>query len=413
MQIRAVRKGGVVVRADRIRLCIPWCALPALLLLSGCAASDGSIVAEFDLDPCSDAIYVPVSCRGEDHLFLLDTGASLCVFDSSMRDQLGYPIGRDYVMTHSGEEAIELFNAPPLEIGERQLDRDEPVICQDLLSLQVALDEHITGILGMSFLEDYALELDVDTARLRILESPVADPAKRGHALHLDLEPHGGPELVVDVGDTGEWTATLDTGCSYFGAMEYEVCEDLLAKGLLTSSGISYTMTPHHAVASDLVVLDWMKVGPFARAGVVLTRSEGSVLGLPFFFGYNMVLDFPERVAYLEPRGAIAVQGYDSRPGLAVYYDNSGLVVSGVAPGGPAAASGVQVGDTILAIGEDPIGGAPLACVQEYFRSTSADSITLEIRRGTEQLTAHIAVNGGSHSRTRSPDVDAEQQPPN
>ena len=192
--------------------------LLASLLLSGCAGSGDSVVAEFDLDVCADAIYVPVSCRGEYYLFLLDTGASLCVFDRSMQEQLGYPIGHTYAMTHSGEEAIELFRAPPLTIGGRRLESDEPVICADLFRFQTVLDKHISRIVGMSFLEDYALQLDVDGGKVRLLESPAPDTGRRVEALRLDLEPHGCPELTVDVGDTTEWVIGLDTGCGGFGA---------------------------------------------------------------------------------------------------------------------------------------------------------------------------------------------------
>ncbi len=375
--------------------------LLVLPLLSGCAGSGSSVVAEFDLDVCADMIYVPVSCRGEDHLFLLDTGASLCVFDRSLQEQLGYPIGRTYVITHSGEEAIELFRAPPLTIGGRELESDEPVLCADLIRFHVALDKHISGVLGMSFLEDYALQLDVDGGKVRLLESPVADTVESGQALRLDLEPYGCPELTVDVGDTTEWVTGLDTGCGYFGAMEYEVCEDLLEKGVLRGAGFTKVMTPHRSVTSDLVVVDTLRFGPFAHAGAVLSRGEASVLGLPFLLGYNMTLDFPERVAYLERRGYTAVEGYDNELGLAIHYRNEGLAVSAVALGSPSDVAGVLAGDIILALDDYPIGGASSACVQEAFRSGRADSLTLLLERDGREVTAAVILGGGSSADSK------------
>jgi hypothetical protein len=110
------------------------------------------------------------------------------------------------------------------------------------------------------------------------------------------------PTLEVDVGDTSDWEAGLDTGCSSFGAMEYTRCEDLLGEGLLEQAGQAQLATPHRSVLSELVMLESLRIGPFEHAGVVLTRSESSVLGLPFLFNYNVTLDFPRRVAYLERR---------------------------------------------------------------------------------------------------------------
>lgn len=370
--------------------------LLTLPLLSGCAGSGGSVVAESDLDVCADAIYVPVSCRGEDYLFLLDTGASLCVFDRSMQDQLGSPIGRTYAMTHSGEEAIELFRAPPLTIGGRELESDEPVLCADLIRLHVGLDKHISGVLGMSFLEDYALQLDADGGKVRLLESPAPDTARYGEALRLGLEPYGCPELTVDVGDTTEWVTGLDTGCSFFGAMEYELCEDLLGNGILRGAGVTQMMTPHHSVTSNLVVLGTLRFGSFAHAGAVLSRGESSVLGLPFLLSYNMTLDFPERVAYLERRGYTAIEGYDNELGLAIYRRSGGLAVSAVASGGPSAVAGVLAGDVILAVEDHAVRGVSQACIEDVFRSGRADSLTLLLERDGRQVTAAVVLGRGS-----------------
>lgn len=402
-----------MTRAGRSRqMAASLCVSVVLLSLCGCAGPGGSVVAEFELDACSDAIYVPVICRGEEHLFLLDTGASVCVFDTSMRDQLGYPIGRHYAMTHSGEEAVDLYNSPPLTVGGRQLNRDDPVICQDLLSLHVALDRRVTGVLGMSFLEDYALELDPDHSVLRILESPVETMGTGWHTLRLDLEPYGGPKLAVDVGDTADWHVTVDTGCSFFGAMDYTLCERLLSTGVATPWGSSTAMTPHRAVDSDLVLLESLAFGSLSHVGPVLTRGESSVLGLPFLYSYNVILDFPERAAYLRPRRPDAPPGYDNPIGVAVHYGDSNLVVSAVAEGGLAERAGLQKGDVIVGIAGSLAPGAPLTCVHEYFRVAPDDPLRLDVVRGSESVRIFVVADADT-AVTRVSGGDAEQQPAN
>ena len=383
------------MRDITLRTCLQFvCLAGALPLLSGCAASGGSLVAEFDLDPCSDAIYVPVTCRGVEHLFLLDTGASLCVFDRSMREQLGEPIGRHYAGTMSGVEAIELYPAPPLVIGSALLDPDEQVICEDLLTAQVSLDRRISGILGMSFLEDYALELDVDGGKARILESPVPNRVGKGQKLRLDVAPHDGPELAVDIGDTSQWVPTLDTGCSFFGGMDHVRCERALGEGLMREGGRIGTATPHRVVTAEVVVLDSLVVGPFSHAGVGLSRGESSVLGLPFLYGYNTVMDFPERTICLERRFDGASSGYDNALDLAVYGSGSGLVVSAVAPGGASETSGLVPGDVILEMEGEFVGGMRLACAQERLRCAQTDSVELLIDRDGDRLPVEVRLDG-------------------
>lgn len=361
-----------------------------LAVLTGCAGSGGSVVAEFELDPCSDAILVPATCRGQDYVLLLDTGASVCVFDRSVGDQLGDPIGRDYVMTHSGVEAVDLYRAPPFVVGGRPLDADEPVICQDLMMLQMALGHNVSGVLGMSFLEDYALQLDADGGTVRLMESPVTDTLRSGSPIALKIEPYSMPIVSVDLGDTTDWSTGLDTGCAYFGAIQYEFCEDLLDKGLLRDAGSVGSITPHRSVSSDVVVADRMVFGPFTHAGAAFGRGESSVLGLPFLLGYNVTLDLPARVGYFERRSTMTNEGYDSSLGASLYYARDGVVVSAVDSAGQVGASGVLPGDVLVAINEKPLVPVPIPCLQELFHGTAADSFRLTFARGDDKLTAVV-----------------------
>ncbi|MBD3348109.1 MAG: PDZ domain-containing protein [Candidatus Eisenbacteria bacterium] len=369
-----------------------WSALAAAaaLLAFGCAGSGGRTVAEFAIDTCSDAIYIPVKWRGDEHLLLLDTGASLCIFDASLRHQLGEPIGRSYVSTHSGVEAVELYRAPDLSIGEGGLNADDPVICQDLLALQTALDRRISGILGMSFARDYALQLDVDAGRLRFLTSPVPDTLAEGAPLRIELEPHRTPEMSVDIGDTSEWRPVIDTGCSTFGSIDYRRCEVLLERGVLQDVGTVRIQSPHHSRVSNLVALDTLRVGPFLHRGVVLSRSESSVLGLPFIYGYNLILDFPDYTAYMERRSPPIDTGFDNPQGMAVYGSPDGLVVSAVSRGGPSESAGVRPGDRLVAIGGERIGAPPLACLYDALRAAPNDTLEIGLLRDGETLTVEI-----------------------
>ncbi len=375
--------------------------IAGLLLCVGCASTDVAVVCEFELDPCSDGLFVPVSCCGDTYLFIVDTGASVCVFDLSLRECLGYPVGQDYAATHSGVEMVDMYRAPQASVGSRALDRDELVVCDDLLRLQVSYERDIRGVLGMSFMEDLALELDPDERVARFLSSPVPDTVIGAQKLRLDLEPHGTPELHVTVGDTTEWVPTVDTGCSYSGAMHYELCEELLDAGSLRKMGTSETSTPYHSVTTEIVLLDTLRFGAFSHCGVGLARSEASVLGMPVLMAYHSVLDFPERAAYIGRRESAGMGCHGNTVGVSVYRSRGEFIVGAVDPDGPAAAAGVVPGDVVLEINGRWVGGDDLMCVDERLRVAGSDTLSLALARGNERMTVSVVRPDDGDARHR------------
>jgi len=363
-----------------------WCpflgpAVAVLVLLAGCAATRDPVIAEFELDPCAEAIYVPVECCGDTLLFLLDTGASICVFDRSLQSWLGTPLGRDYAFTPGGMQAVELFRPPQATVGGRRLDPDEPVMCADLLMLQVGLGADVRGILGMSFLEDMALELDADAHRVRLLRSPTAESEGKGWPMRLDLDPHGAPTVTFVVGDTTKWTPTLDTGCGFTGIIEYRLCEELLDSGVLREIGSTEQWSLSRSDPARLVVLDSLAVGPFVERDLNLVRSESSALGLPFLLDYKVTMDFPERTLYLERSHTGQTAASGNPAGLAMVRRNGELVVASVAPDSPAELAGVRPGDVILEIQGQLAGAMPVPCAEEKLLVADRDTLKLLVWR--------------------------------
>ncbi len=68
-----------------------------------------------------------------------------------------------------------------------------------------------------------------------------------------------------------------------------------------------------------------------------------------------------------------------------------GLIVSDVAPGGPADSADLRIGDVVVAIDSEPVEGLP-AVEAALYRKPHDQPVTLDIVRGTEKLTLKVPV---------------------
>ena len=143
--------------------------LVLMSLPATCVARGGAVLEEFRMAPCLDMITVPVTCSGRTFEFLLDTGASICLVDKSLAHLLGEPIGRTYAQTPTGVEAVELYLPLQATVGALPLDPDEPVACVDLSGIGQITGRDVRGIIGMSFMRRFALQLHFDSGLVRFL----------------------------------------------------------------------------------------------------------------------------------------------------------------------------------------------------------------------------------------------------
>lgn len=397
---------------DRAR-CTPWVVLLAaftlLSLPAACAARGGAVIDEFEMAPCLDMITVPVTCSGEVFEFLLDTGASSCLVDKSLAHLLGEPVGRAYAQTPTGVEAIELYLPLQASVGELALNPDEPMACVDLSGFEHATGRDIRGVIGMSFMRRFGLQLDFDDGIVRFIESPLSDDSMLGQELELELEPKATPKLTATIIDTAEWTFTLDTGCGPTGSVNHRTCEALLALEVLHPIGLTRGGALMRDFTASAAVLDSLVLGPFTHRGLMLSRTESSVVGIPFLAQYNITFGFPERRVWFRPSERYGVAPGLNLSGLSLMSLGGQCVVADMHSGGPASEIGLEQGDVLVSVGGVPVGGLSLACIDAALCEAMGDTIEIVASR-----------NGSEHSGVldlrwveRSERADEPDEPPN
>jgi len=154
--------------------------------------SDNEILAEFTIAKNGDAILLPVKFKGKEYSFLLDTGSSHTVLDTSFRLALGKVKRTEKGITAKGTMDFEIFDAPKAYIGSFNLETCSEVTCLDLKMLNLIVGKNIHGIIGTDFLKEYVVKLDFDRGTLSFL-----NPMK---LKNLDL----GIELAMNYHTSGD-----------------------------------------------------------------------------------------------------------------------------------------------------------------------------------------------------------------
>jgi serine protease Do len=83
---------------------------------------------------------------------------------------------------------------------------------------------------------------------------------------------------------------------------------------------------------------------------------------------------------------------------------NSGVIISDVAPGGPAASAGLKVKDIVLMVDGSPIDSLPMLAASLYLHPTD-QIMTMVILRGQEKVTLHVPVVQAKHDVDRLVDL--------
>ena len=395
---------------QRLRLLLTVSGL--LLLLPAAGSSSGVVLEEFKMPPCLDLMTVPVSLRGETYEFLLDTGASGCLFDGSLAPLLGEPVGRAYAQTPAGVEAVPLYRTPEASVGDLALDPDDLVACFDLSELVQLTGMQINGIIGMSFIERFGLELDFDAGFVRFLDSPVVPDSMIGAEVELDLQPDSPPGYTATLLDTVKWSFIFDTGCTSPGSIDHEAFSRLDDIGLLHSVGFARRRALHKSYTANLFVLDSLAIGQFDHRDLFLTQSESSVLGLPVLAQYNATFDFPERRLWLRASDRHRALAPSDISGLGVMKLAGEPVVAALDPQGPAAALGLEQGDVLVSVGGALVTDLSVACISDVFAQAMGDTIELVVSRFGDQFTEILDLRWTKRSRDRGETKTRTKQPP-
>ena len=310
------------------------------------------VLAEFDFDPNSSFILIPVTINRKTYSFVLDTGSSHCLFDSSLRYTLGDKLPqKGNANTPSGDMKIDFYNSPTFFIGPMKIKGAGPVACFDLETIRTALGSDVHGIIGMSVLKNYIVHLDPDRGRVVFLrglgsvedlgvEVPMHSP--RGYDYIIKVSFHDGLRQI------GSEDFLLDTGCSVEGGLSYQLFDSLAKQTKASTSTTGGFSLGNNVIESRIIRLKSFFIESLKYNDLIFNDGQHNILGLGFLTRHIVTFDFPNKKLYLKEGRRFRRIDRGIRVGMSYLKKDGQWKIVYIVKGGPSEECGLRVGDIIL-----------------------------------------------------------------
>jgi hypothetical protein len=345
------------------------------------------ILEQFDIFTDGDALLVPVSLGARKYLFLVDTGASEMVYDTSL-PELGEPIEVIKAKTANGDQEYKLYREPRAEMGKLQLQSHRPILGMDLTAIRQASGHAIYGIIGMSFLRHQALRLDFEKGKLYFLK---ADAPREGTSFRFHAGGGGAPHLFLDIAGLGLESFLVDTGFVGSSALIQPDLVDRLqrTKNLRLVNGLGLAETFGGKITNRMGLLNSLALGDFTRKGVIADEGKLNLLGLEYWRRFHVTFDFPAGQVYLAKNRHFDRQDRFDLSGLHFRKIDGNVVIELVDPGSPADICSVKAKDMIQSANGKLVDSMRLHTLRLLLRQEN-EQVRLTLRRGTREFAVTI-----------------------
>jgi len=336
------------------------------------------------------------------HLWLLDSGFGASVVNRRFADTLrlpGYTHGQATVP--GGHTDVGSVAGFPLHIGEATFNPDNLAVI-DLHNVEPVIGLPFAGILGHDFLMRYVVRLDYDHQQVQLFEPTRFAYAGAGQSLPLWIEAAQSFVLGVLYIDGRATPAKLKLDTGSFDVLglngSFVRQTDLVSDNRPKLPGMGAALGG--AITGYTVRLDSMSLGgimvgkPIAAYSTdVQRRGDAGTMGVRLLSRFNLVFDYPRHRVILEATERL------HRP---LRYDASGLLLTGAGPGyrsvavlavernSPAAAAGIEPGDSIIMIGDKSAAAVGLSAIRDRLAQPDTVRLRLMHHGRTREVLLHL-----------------------
>lgn len=350
---------------------------------------DSNVLERFPVAKDGEIIRLPVALKDAKRLCVLDTGATISVYDSSL--PLGEALGTINGQGPAGSREVKLHAPPAAKLGGLAVHgRDFPVAAIDMAKLRQVDGEPIYGVIGMDFLLVNVVQIDFDAGELRVLK---AADARCGDKFGVVIRKNV-PRIKLKLADVGELEFLVDTGANCTGDIEEELFDKLVKQkhlkvvGSTLSESITGTSTSRVARARGL------ELGDFKVAEPIFGESRTNLLGLGFWSRFVVTFDFANDTIYLKKGQGFNRPDWHNLSGMNLLRVDGKVVVFAVDKEGVAAARGIKAGDEIVTV--DGKAAARLSMFEiRRGLGQPGQTVRLEVRRGEENRMVELALAKG------------------
>jgi Aspartyl protease/PDZ domain len=325
--------------------------------------------------------------------FLIDTGSTATLVTPELAQRYGI---QDALVPEMPRVSVRSADGQIARLPSAVLGRIElgdvrfstvPVLVYDCTALSDQLGVRIDGVLGFPFFRQTLLTLDYPNRRVILQPSSASPPPGGSTIAFTPLE--RSPVIPVRLGDSS-FNARLDSGLDQPLSLNPAGLFVRYAYGPIEGPTVT-TLTGNHnelvcRLASDLVIGDYAVPRPVAEVVDDLSAIGGGIMK---YFTLTFDQERGEVTFQREATDPIAIPGLRSA-GLSFAKAPAYWRVVGVVPGSPADRAGVQPGDLVTDIDDEPVWQWD---VRRYERLlANAEDVTYTFLNGTHKADRRLRV---------------------
>ncbi|MBD3218852.1 MAG: PDZ domain-containing protein, partial [candidate division Zixibacteria bacterium] len=347
-------------------------------------------------------IYIQVYVNGAGPFwFLLDSGAGMSILEKRIADSLGMEdAGNLPAIGVGGIDVGNFVKADSLKLGNVTL-LDFAAGALDLSFADNMLVQPIQGILGYDLFSRLIVDIDYP-ANLITIYDPKADiyPG-RADTLELEIETNH-PVIKAFVNDSIEGRFRFDTGSSNFLDLNAPfVKKNNLLDNVVKELGTFPIMGIGGESESTIAILPAFTIGKYRldnlmtgfnqmETGIFAAENIDGNIGGGIMKWFALGFDYPENKLYLTKIVEDDSDDAIISSGLLLKPEGDGFVVYKIIEGTPAADSGLQENDKLIAVNGEKVAGLKPDAVYEMLDGDEGDLVTIEYEREGESIEVQL-----------------------
>jgi predicted aspartyl protease len=400
-----------------VNLCLVIAVFVSLILLMASNRLQAQIkfVTEYQLD--RDVIEIPFEYyehqivlkgktgKSKDLTLLFDSGASSPVMDISLG------LRGTHLADAAIQEAEGVTSAESIWLDNLQLGPDGnsanvvniAVLITDLSQMSRVLGRHLDGIVGMSFMAGYVVEIDYQKQILRFHRSQQYAIGQRKpdneRTFVFDLSPgvarRANSTLLLHglLHPKYDYDFLFDTGFGGYVSIAHLAAEEagMIHADTPRVSGTAYSVT--RTFPSDKIRTSFLMLGEINLSNKIVSidyrnkdvLGQTGIVGNRFLQNYRVTVDFSRHKLLLERATAADEVDDAEKPsfGIVIRTDGKSVRVDRVKRHSPAQQSGVRTGDILLTLNGQEVRDMTTAEVANLLASPQA-AMQFVFRRGVD-----------------------------
>lgn len=297
--------------------------------------------------------------------FIFDTGSSGISLDSSTAAYLGLqPVYSGYAIRGvGGIRKVPFVNGRSLQLGSIRADSLNFHV-NDYSVLTSVYGVRIDGIIGYSLLSRYVIRIDQELQQMDWFAAGANVYPRRGYRMKLEMDKlPSHAAYVQDLrGEQSRFLIDLGAGLNLLFSRRYVQSSGLLdntrKRWIKSGEGIG------GRIEMELTTMRQLRIGPyrFRQVPINIFDDDFNVTNYPDWAGligndllrrFQVVLNYPAKEMHLLPNRFFSDPFDYSYSGLELYLINNKIRVGYLAPGSPAAAAGLELGDEVVAVNKN------------------------------------------------------------